>query len=65
MSATAYYRREGQSIVAPDGAPEFRRGMGLGGWLLPEGYMWDLPAPVDSPRRMEQFVLDLVGPERA
>lgn len=65
MSATAYYRREGQSIVAPDGAPEFRRGMGLGGWLLPEGYMWDLPAPVDSPRRMEQFVLELIGPERA
>ncbi|ATG56168.1 endoglucanase [Brachybacterium ginsengisoli] len=56
-----FHRREGDRLVAPEGALAFRRGMGLGGWLLPEGYMWDLPTPVDSPRRIEQLVLDMVG----
>lgn len=65
MTGTMYYRREGDRIIAPEGGPEFRRGMGLGGWLLPEGYMWDLPAPVDSPRRIEQLILGLLGPGNA
>ncbi|MFE7606464.1 glycoside hydrolase family 5 protein [Brachybacterium paraconglomeratum] len=60
-----YYRREGASILAPSGRPTFRRGMGLGGWLLPEGYMWDLEGPVDSPLRMEAMVQDLLGPNAA
>ncbi|MDN5599922.1 MAG: glycoside hydrolase family 5 protein [Dermabacteraceae bacterium] len=60
-----YYRRDRDRILAPEGAAPFRRGMGLGGWLLPEGYMWDLPAPVDSPRRIEQMVEELVGRDRA
>lgn len=60
-----YYRREGTRIVAPEGKLPFRRGMGLGGWLLPEGYMWDLDGPVDSPRRIEALVEQLIGPEAA
>lgn len=65
MTQTQYYRRDGERILAPEGAPAFRRGMGLGGWLLPEGYMWDLEGPVDSPRRIEQLVTDLIGAEAA
>lgn len=65
MTRTSYYRREGDRIVAPEGALPFQRGMGLGGWLLPEGYMWDLEGPVDSPRRMEQLVTELLGPGAA
>lgn len=63
--AEAYYRRKGSGILAPTGRPAFRRGMGLGGWLLPEGYMWDLEGPVDSPRRIEEMVEGLIGAEAA
>ena len=31
------------------------RGFGLGGWLLPEGYMWQMEGDIDRPRRMEQL----------
>lgn len=62
MMGQDYYRREGDRIRAPEGALPFERGMGLGGWLLPEGYMWDLEGPADSPRRMEQLVAELIGP---
>lgn len=42
------------------------RGVGLGNWLLPEGYMWKFPdAGPQSPREIEALVADLVGPDRA
>lgn len=40
-------------------------GVGLGNWLLPEGYMWRMPDDIDSPRRIEAAVAAAVGPDRA
>ena len=39
--------------------PILLRGFGLGGWLLPEGYMWKVHEACDRPRRMEKLILDL------
>jgi len=44
-----------------DGQPLLLRGFGLGGWLLPEGYMWKLDKPCDRPRSMEALVARLSG----
>ncbi len=42
------------------------RGVGLGNWLLPEGYMWKFEHPgPQSPREIEALVEDLVGPDLA
>ncbi|MDR1688622.1 MAG: glycoside hydrolase family 5 protein [Clostridiales bacterium] len=41
--------------------PILLRGFGLGGWLLPEGYMWKLYKSCDRPRRMEKMISDLCG----
>jgi hypothetical protein len=42
------------------------RGVGLGNWFLPEGYMWKFePGGPLAPREIEEFVVDLVGAERA
>ncbi|MDD4312019.1 MAG: cellulase family glycosylhydrolase [Eubacteriales bacterium] len=41
------------------------RGFGLGGWLLPEGYMWQMEGKYDRPRRMEQLIETLCGSEYA
>lgn len=42
------------------------RGVGLGNWLLPEGYMWKFEPPgPQSPREIEALVEDLVGPALA
>lgn len=46
--------------------PILLRGVGLGNWLLPEGYMWKFEADsLQSPRQIEAFVEGLVGSERA
>lgn len=41
--------------------PIILRGMGLGGWLLPEGYMWKFYTKCDRPRRMEALIEKLCG----
>ena len=45
--------------------PILLRGMGLGGWLLPEGYMWKFYTKCDRPRRIEALIRELCGPEYA
>jgi len=39
----------------------FLRGVGLGGWLSPEGYIWKLNGREDRPRRIEALVESLCG----
>jgi len=41
------------------------RGMGLGNWLLAEGYMWKLSPGRESAREIEALIVELVGAERA
>ena len=41
------------------------RGVGLGNWLLPEGYMWRLSPGRESPRQIEALITELVGEDRA
>lgn len=55
----------GQDIVNERGEKIMLRGVGLGNWLLPEGYMWKFGDRADRPRRIEQLVSDLIGPEDA
>jgi len=55
----------GQDIVNEDGEKVYLKGVGLGNWLLPEGYMWKFGGGGDRPRKIEKVVADLVGNEKA
>jgi hypothetical protein len=46
-------------------SPILLRGFGLGGWFLPEGYMWKLYTKCDRPRRMEALIETLCGNDYA
>jgi hypothetical protein len=65
-SFDGFVRAEAGRLVGGGGRPVLLRGVGLGNWLLPEGYMWRFfpPAP-QSPRAIEALVTDLVGGEKA
>jgi hypothetical protein len=41
------------------------RGVGLGNWLLPEGYMWKFGPGAESPREIEALVTRLLGENSA
>ncbi|HEY9509675.1 MAG TPA: cellulase family glycosylhydrolase [Verrucomicrobiae bacterium] len=56
-----FLHARGQDIVNEQGDPILLRGVGLGNWMLPEGYMWKFGNRADRPRRIEKLVSDLIG----
>ena len=52
----------GKEIVDPAGRPVILRGINLGNWLVPEGYMFKFDSAT-SPRRINEVLTELVGPE--
>jgi endoglucanase len=54
----------GTEIVLRDGSPLRLRGVNLGNWLVPEGYMFKFTS-ASSPRRIETVLNQLIGPEEA
>ena len=58
----SFFRTEGTQILNRDGDPVVLRGLGLGGWLVPEGYMLHMTA-IDggSPRTIRAQIADLIG----
>ena len=65
-AVAGFLRAENGRIVTGSGEPVLLRGVGLGNWLLPEGYMWKFAdGSPQSPRQIEALITDLVGPARA
>src|ERR1700722_3677650 len=64
--ARAQYRHaKGEQVVDAQGREIHLRGINLGNWLVPEGYMWQFGGHVQSAREIEGLVTELIGPERA
>jgi aryl-phospho-beta-D-glucosidase BglC (GH1 family) len=63
--AAGFLHTQGESIVDEQGQKVVLRGVGLGNWMLPEGYMWRFGETGDRPRRIEKIVRDLIGLEHA
>lgn len=61
----SFLHTAGQDIVNETGQKIFLKGVGLGNWLLPEGYMWKFGEYGDRPRKIEKIVSDLIGKEKA
>ncbi len=59
-----FVHASGREIVGPDGAPVLLRGINLGNWLVPEGYMFKFDS-ANSPRLINDVLSQLVGPEEA
>lgn len=55
-----FLHADGKAIVDATGKPVLLRGLGLGGWLVPEGYMLHVPGR-GSPSSIRSLILDLLG----
>jgi endoglucanase len=64
-AGSRFVHTEGTHIVAPDGARLRLRGINLGNWLVPEGYMWHFDKGPQSFREISALLNDLIGPEEA
>ena len=65
VEAKGFLHTRGQDIVDENGDKIMLQGVGLGNWLLPEGYMWKFGPLGDRPRKIEKIVSDLIGPQDA
>lgn len=54
----------GRDLVTPDGQKLILRGMSIGNWLVPEGYMFRFEHAV-SPRLIHDAFAEIVGPDEA
>jgi len=54
----------GREFISPDGKPLLLKGINLGNWLLPEGYMFKFKG-TNSPRLIQVAINELVGEEEA
>lgn len=59
-----YFSVEGKTITLPGGEPVLLKGINLGNWLVPEGYMFKFKAAT-SPRKVNEVICELIGPDRA
>ena len=59
-SHEGYFHTRGTRLVGPDGQPAVLRGIGLGGWLMPEGYMLRVPG-YGSPKTIRAAMVDVAG----
>lgn len=64
-SADGFLKVSGKNIVDSSGNPVLLRGMGLGGWLLPEGYMFHTSDFANAFWQMKEKVIDVVGTQKA
>ena len=61
----AFVHARGKTLVDAKGQPVLLRGINLGNWLVPEGYMFKLPESTSSFREIDALVNELIGPEEA
>ena len=57
---TRFIGTRGKELVSPDGKPLLLKGINLGNWLLPEGYMFKFKT-ANSPRLIQATINELVG----
>lgn len=60
----SFYSVKGKDIIAPDGKPVLLKGINLGHWMVPEGYMFRFDK-ISSPRLIYDFFNILLGEAEA
>ncbi|HHH54582.1 MAG TPA: glycosyl hydrolase family 5, partial [Bacteroidetes bacterium] len=63
LNGQGFLTTQGKSIVNDDGEKIILRGMGLGGWMLQEGYMLLTADFASSQSQIRQKIEDLAGIE--
>src|SRR5580700_12338725 len=62
-AANRFVHTDGKRIVGPNGEKLLLRGINLGNWLVPEGYMFHFDKGPSSYREITALFNDLVGPD--
>ena len=61
---TKFVTTHGREFITPDGRPILLKGINLGNWLVPEGYMFKFKS-ANSPRLIQSVLNQLIGEDDA
>ena len=61
-SEQVFVKANGKTILDLNGEEIQLKGTNLGNWLVPEGYMFKFEQ-VNSPRKIDEFLYELIGPD--
>jgi endoglucanase len=61
LPAQSFLHTKGKEIVTQQGKPFVMKGINLGNWLVPEGYMFHFKKAT-SPRLINEVITELIGP---
>ena len=64
LGQSKFVTRRGKEFISPNGKPLLLKGINLGNWLLPEGYMFKFKS-ANSPRLIQTVVNELLGEDEA
>jgi endoglucanase len=64
-SRHGFVHAQGPELVDGNGQPLMLRGINLGNWFEPEGYMFHFEGNPQSPREIEELTYELLGPAKA
>ena len=64
QAQSRFVTTRGKNITSPTGKPLLLKGINLGNWLLPEGYMFKFKG-TNSPRLIQTVISELVGEDEA
>lgn len=64
VANSQFVTTRGKQFLTPDGRPLLLRGINLGNWLVPEGYMFKFKT-TNSPRLIQTMINQLVGEDEA
>ena len=64
-TANGFVKPHGKDLLSPKGEKLLLRGINLGNWFEPEGYMFLFEKGPQSPREIESFFNELIGPSAA
>ncbi|MDA3862208.1 MAG: cellulase family glycosylhydrolase, partial [Melioribacteraceae bacterium] len=64
FSQQKYFGVEGKNVIDPSGNVFILKGVNLGNWLVPEGYMFKFQK-ANSPRNVNTVITELIGPSES
>ena len=60
----SFLKVSGKKIINEEGNEVFLKGIGLGGWLLQEGYMLHTSSFANAQWQIKQKITDLIGADK-
>ncbi|KAA6456285.1 glycoside hydrolase family 5 protein [Acidobacteria bacterium AB60] len=65
LAQQGFVHTSGAALVDGNNKPLMLRGINLGNWFEPEGYMFHFKDGAQSPREIEELTRELIGPEKS